>query len=145
MINKTKKFITLSLVVALALIFSFPLMGLGASADNAQSPSTPSEQPLSCYDKIVGKISKEKGISQDEAKALLDARLTEIAKKKGITLDELKKQMAEDKCPWGHKGRKGCQKPLDESKLKELAEKKGISVEELKEKIKEHESEKVES
>lgn len=97
-------------------------MGIGAT----QNTTTPS-----CYEKIIDKISQEKGISKEEAKAQFDAKLSEIAKKNGITVDQLKQKMTEGKC------RKGIRKPLDEAKLKEIAEKKGITVEELKKQISE--------
>lgn len=120
MINKTK-LIAASLTVVFAFVVAFPGLGLGATEKSMQSPS--------CYEKIVERMVKEKGISKEEAQAKLDAKLSEIAKQKGITVEELKKQMAEGK--WG----KGRHKPLDEAKLKEIAEKKGITVEELKKQI----------
>jgi predicted DNA-binding ribbon-helix-helix protein len=84
---------------------------------------------------MIDRISQEKGISKEEAKVRLEAKLKEIAQKKGITVEELKKRMAEGKCCKGH-GK------MDEAKLKEIAEKKGITVEELKQRIEEHHSNK---
>lgn len=119
MINK-KKLISFSLTVALALNLSFPILGIAATENNTQSPS--------CYEKIIEKISEEKGISKEEAKTQFEAKLKEIAQKKGITVEELKKQMEEGKFHRGH-GK------LDEAKLKEIAKKKGITVEELKQRM----------
>ncbi|MGI6449118.1 MAG: hypothetical protein ACOX3R_02160 [Desulfitobacteriia bacterium] len=122
MINRTK-LIAVSLTVIFTLTLAFPLLGMAATENSVQNPP--------CYDKIIERIAKEKGISKEEAKAQFEAKLTEIAKKKGITVEELKKQMADGKF------RKGHRKPLDEAKLKELAKKKGITVEELKKQLSE--------
>ncbi|AHF09329.1 MULTISPECIES: hypothetical protein [Dehalobacter] len=101
----------------------------------ATEQNSPNVQSPSCYDKMIDRISQEKGISKEEAKVRLEAKLKEIAQKKGITVEELKKRMAEGKCCKGH-GK------MDEAKLKEIAEKKGITVEELKQRIEEHHSNK---
>jgi|GEM_PF-1943528 len=117
MINRTR-LIAVSLTVIFILTLAFPFSGIAAADNSVQDPP--------CYEKIIERIAKEKGISKEEAKAQFEAKLAEIAKKKGITVEELKKQMAEGKFPKGHR------KPLDEAKLEELAKKKGITVEELK-------------
>lgn len=122
------KLIVLSLTVMFVLALAFPLFSMAAAENAVPAPS--------CYDKMITRIVQEKGISVDEAKVQLDAKLSEIAKKKGISLEELKKQMAEGKFHKGH------HKPLDEAKLKEIAKKKGITVEELKQRINQRHSDK---
>jgi predicted DsbA family dithiol-disulfide isomerase len=104
-------------------------MAVGATWQNDLNTKSPTY-----YERIIEKTAKEKGITEEEAKAQMETRLKEIAEKKGITVEELKKQMAEGKfkgkCRPGHGGQ------FDEAKLKEIAEKKGITVEELKQRLK---------